>query len=52
MGLMKDGSVLEILKSEDGSWSILVTNPTGETCVTTMGRHWELAIPVKSGIGV
>ena len=52
MGLMADGSVLEILRSEDGSWSILVTNPTGETCITAMGQNWELAAPVKSGIGV
>ena len=41
MGLASDGSVLEILASKLGSWTILVTRPNGLACVVATGDAWE-----------
>ena len=41
MGLASNGSVIEITRSENGSWSILQTNPSGVTCLMAAGEHWE-----------
>ena len=41
MGLVNNGSVLEVLTSPTGSWSILVTTPQGVTCLVTAGENWE-----------
>ena len=41
IGLVSNGSVLEILASNSGSWTILITRPTGLTCVVAAGEAWE-----------
>ncbi|NQV98182.1 MAG: hypothetical protein HQ483_00655 [Rhodospirillales bacterium] len=41
MGLASNGSVLEITRSDTGSWSILLTNPSGVTCLMAAGENWE-----------
>lgn len=41
VGVSSDGSVVEVLTSEGGSWSILVTNPEGVTCLVASGDSWE-----------
>ena len=41
LGLVNNGSVLEILTSEKGSWTILVTKPDGMSCVVATGSSWE-----------
>lgn len=43
MGLTSDGKVLEILASGNGSWTIIVTMPTGLTCALTAGGAWSKA---------
>lgn len=48
MGLVSSGSVLEVLASENGSWTIIVTMPTGNSCVVAAGEAWEnLPVPVR-----
>ena len=44
MGLTSDGKVLEVLASEAGSWSIIVTMPTGVTCGLSFGESWSKAL--------
>ncbi len=44
LGLVNNGSVLEILASKEGSWTILVTKPNGISCVVATGEAWE-AVP-------
>lgn len=44
LGLVNNGSVLEILASNKGSWTILVTKPDGISCVVATGEAWE-AVP-------
>ncbi|MAG95298.1 MAG: hypothetical protein QF797_10365 [Alphaproteobacteria bacterium] len=41
MGLVGDGSVLEVLAAKSGSWTILVTRPSGLACVVAAGDSWE-----------
>ncbi len=41
MGLTSDGKVLEVLASEAGSWSIIVTMPTGVTCALSFEGSWS-----------
>ncbi len=41
MGVKADVAVLEILTSAAGSWTILVTMPTGVTCGVVAGEAWS-----------
>ena len=47
MGLTEAGSVVEVLTSSKGTWTILVTKPTGLTCMLNSGVSWE-ALPVPA----
>ena len=44
MGLASNGGVVEVLASEGGSWTLLVTMPNGISCVVAAGENWE-ALP-------
>ncbi len=44
MGLASSGGVVEVLASEGGSWTLLVTMPNGVSCVVAAGENWE-ALP-------
>ncbi len=41
LGVIDNGSVLELLTSRGGSWTILVTAPDGTTCLMATGENWE-----------
>ena len=41
LGVVDNGSVLELLTSRVGSWTILVTAPDGTTCMVASGENWE-----------
>ena len=41
MGLTNTGSMIEVFKSSNGSWSIVATQPSGMTCLIAAGEHWE-----------
>ena len=41
IGIAADGSVFELLASEAGTWTIIVTRPTGQSCVVATGKAWE-----------
>lgn len=41
LGLSSDGGVLEILASEKGGWTILVTYPKRPTCIVAVGEGWQ-----------
>lgn len=43
------GTLLDLLVSPAGTWTILVTTPNGMGCVLATGRHWEaITAPAKS----
>lgn len=41
MGLASNGSVLEVLASDKGTWTIILTMPDGRSCVVASGEAWE-----------
>ena len=47
IGLVSMEAVLEIFVSETGTWTVVVTDPQGVSCVLAAGQSWE-DIPVAS----
>ncbi len=45
MGLTAGGRVLEVVASDDGSWTIIVTMPNGVSCGLAAGQGWETVSP-------
>ena len=39
--LASNGTVLEVLASNKGSWTIILTKPDGMSCVVASGEAWE-----------
>ncbi len=46
LGVTATGSLLEVLASPSGSWTIIVTIPNGPTCLVSSGEGWRSA-PVQ-----
>lgn len=52
IGLAANGNVLEVLASEQGSWTIIVTQPSGESCGWASGTAWmKSPLPLKGDTG-
>lgn len=43
VGVTSTGSLIEVLASPGGSWTILVTIPGGPTCMVSSGEGWRSA---------
>ena len=41
LGLASNGTVVELLTSAVGSWTIIVTRPNGVSCVVASGESWQ-----------
>lgn len=50
MGLANNGSVVEVLRSENDSWTIIVTAPNGVSCVLASGEYWQEVVAKADGI--
>lgn len=50
LGLGAGGRVYELLVSDSGSWTILITRPNGTTCVGASGEGWTTT-PLVIGEG-
>lgn len=46
IGVTATGSLLEVLASPEGSWTIIITVPGGPTCLVSSGEGWRGA-PVQ-----
>ncbi len=51
MGLMADGRVIEVLASDKGTWTIIVTKASGVSCGLASGGAWMKSPPPKTVIG-
>lgn len=49
VGLINEGAILEVYVAASGSWTMLVTNVSGRSCVIFAGQNWE-AIPVDPDV--
>ncbi len=43
LGLTSEGNVLEVLASDNGTWTIIVTTPQGMSCGVASGQAWSKA---------
>ena len=51
-GLTSDGkAMIELLTSEDGTWTILATNTNGQTCMVGSGEAWTKVELIRGGPG-
>ena len=51
-GLTSEGKeMVELLASEDGTWTILVTNTDGQTCMVGSGEAWTKVERIKGQTG-
>lgn len=41
IALTKQGGLLEIFVSAKGTWSILVSSPSGKACLVAVGENWQ-----------
>jgi hypothetical protein len=48
MGLSTNGQLVELFKSDKGTWTILITSPEGNTCLVAAGEGWQTMTPLKS----
>ncbi len=44
MGLANNGTVVEVLKSEERTWTIIMTAPNGVSCMLATGKHWQVVV--------
>ncbi len=49
MGLSSGGSIVEVFASATGSWTMVVTNPNGRSCLMDAGQNWETLPMIKVG---
>ena len=47
IGLVSKEAVLEVFVSDTGTWTVVVTDPQGVSCVLAAGQSWE-EIPMAS----
>ena len=40
-GVANNGAPVEVLASEDGGWSLLITMPGGGSCLVASGEDWR-----------
>ena len=45
IGLDSNGSVVELLTSKGGTWTLMVTRPNGRTCLVGTGEAWQPIAP-------
>ena len=49
-GLAEAGAVIEIFASPQGTWTMLITTPAGQSCYMASGESWE-NVPQIAGRG-
>jgi len=40
VGLINDNRLVEVFVSEEGDWTIIITDITGRSCVASAGKNW------------
>lgn len=46
VGVTSAGGLVEVLASKDGAtWTILVTQPNGQSCIVSAGEGWTVVEP-------
>jgi hypothetical protein len=51
LGLAANGSVIEVFASDAGTWTILITDVNGQTCMAAAGEAWQTMASADPGEG-
>lgn len=49
LGLASNGSMIEIFTSESGTFSIVITQPGGTSCLVAAGNSWQTTPNTEEG---
>ena len=49
VGIVGGKQLMEIFVSKKGTWTVVITNPAGLSCVVAVGDSWEEAPKVAEG---
>ena len=41
-GLANDNRLIEVFVSKNGSWTVIISDPSGRSCVASAGQNWTL----------
>lgn len=52
VGLISDNGAAELYVSEKGTWTMLVTLPTGKSCIIAAGHSWDSSPTLAQGTGI
>ena len=50
MGLSSNGSIIKVLASATGSWTMIITSPNGLSCVLAHGEAWQDVPEIAQGL--
>ena len=48
MGMSTNGGLVELYTSEKGTWTLMLTQPDGVSCLIAAGENWESFNSAKS----
>ncbi len=46
MALASSGGIIQVLVASDGTWTMIITRPSGVTCIVEFGEGWQ-AVPMR-----
>ncbi|ASY62182.1 conserved hypothetical signal peptide protein [Sinorhizobium sojae CCBAU 05684] len=46
VGLINPRAVMELYAADSGSWTLIVTDVSGRSCVIFAGQSWDAKVPV------
>ena len=47
MGMSTNGALIELYTSDNGTWTLMLTQPDGVSCLMAAGQNWESYNSVK-----
>ena len=50
-GMTGNGAVVELMTSDNGSWTLMISFPNGRSCLMATGDSWELWKNIKKAGG-
>ncbi|AUX75720.1 MULTISPECIES: hypothetical protein [Sinorhizobium] len=45
-GMVNQQAVMELYAADNGTWTLVITDVSGRSCVILAGKSWETIIPV------
>lgn len=49
IGVASNGAIIEVLASSQGTWTIVMTQPNGVSCLMAVGEGWQ-EVPRRTGL--